>query len=182
MGTGALGAVAKQIPFGDDKDKEPAQKQIPFGDDKDKELLAGVAEVDRDVAVAGGQGAEAVDALDGALGGEIEGGEPLRVVISTSEGAPSRSMENLRTVRLPAGFGAVGLLLLGAQDGLVDELDVIGEAVAEGSLLDGDGGDAGFGLEDGLGDLDAGGFAGGGLGGGRRGLRVAGAGRGFLPA
>ncbi len=127
-------------------------------------LLARVADVDGDVAVASGQGTESVDALDGSLGGEVERrGAATRGDFDVRWGAVAVDRE-LEDGTLAAGLGAVGLLLLGAEDGLVDELDVIGETVAEGALFDRNGGGAVLRLEDGLRDLDAGGLARGGLG------------------
>ena len=82
------------------------------------------------------------------------------------EGTPSRLMSKRMVTRLPCearGIGLLGVPVL--RDLAVDDVDVVGEAVAEGAVLHGDPGGAVLDLHGGLGDADAGGLAGGGLGG-----------------
>src|SRR5216683_3083657 len=138
------------------------------GGSRGRALLRLVVEgvLDGDV-VALREGAEAVDALHGACGGEVEAGRAAAGPDADVGGHAVAADVEDEGDALPDGGARVGLLGVPVVGNLlVDDSDVVRKPVAEGAVLDGYAGGAVLELHRRLGDADAGGLAGCGLGGG----------------
>jgi hypothetical protein len=95
--------------------------------------------------ISGGEGSEAVDALEGAEGGGIEGrGAAFVEDMDVGGGAVALDVEDDGDALALGGVrvGFVGVPVL--RDFLRDDLDVVGVAIAEGAVLNGGCGGAVF--------------------------------------